>query len=758
MFKAEWAWFGKHKFYILVLSALILVPVVYVVVFLSSLWNPYGETRNLPVAVVNHDQQQKYQGKQLKVGDDLAKSLHKSHAMKFSVVDAATAKKGLRDGKYYMTITIPRDFSKNATTLLDKHPKQMQLNYTTSSGHGFVAGKMADAAAGKIVNKVSNQVTSVYAQTLVKDIKQLGAADYKAGKASNQLATGVGKAKDGATKLNSSLGTLANGTQTLQDGNNKFANGLTTYLNGVGTANEGSKSLQSGVQSYTDGVAQASDAANQLQQGLSKLNDQLGSKATQAQLAEAQKTLPALLQDMQTLQKYMPNNQQLTDLSKGLDGLNDAMTALPAAQEADQKQMAANITKLNLPADEEKEVLATIATTQANSQSAKILNQLQTQAGSLMKEYAPILQNQSEILSAASDLQSKAGKLQGVDPTSTLQSLSKASSAITQLADGSSQLNQGLQTLNSNSAALNSGTQQLSAGLNQLAANNGELQTAEGSLQSGIGTLNSGSQQLFTGSKELAPGLGQAQQGNQDLAKALNTAGNQTKALQPGQLLLKQIAQPTVAKAHEQDRVPNNGTGMTPYMFSVGLYVGMLSFNIMMDMVTPRRQPKRMLSWFGAKMSVLAFYSIAAASIVYALSIWVLGLNPVNPLGTYGMLVLTALTFGAIVTALNLWFKKPGAFLAVVFLVLQLSGSAGTYPIQTSNKFFEWLHPYLPMTYSVNGFRETIMIGGSAWPDAAILLYVLLGALVVMGAYYGLRTRLFRDLMAPAEQPATNFD
>ena len=119
MLKAEWAWLKQHKFYLLVIFVLFFVPSIYAVTFLSSLWDPYGAVKNLPVAVVNHDKSVKYQGKKLTVGSDLKKQLEKSKAMDFSFPTDAAAKKGLKDGKYYTVITIPENFSKNATTLLD---------------------------------------------------------------------------------------------------------------------------------------------------------------------------------------------------------------------------------------------------------------------------------------------------------------------------------------------------------------------------------------------------------------------------------------------------------------------------------------------------------------------------------------------------------------------------------------------------------------------------------------------------------------
>lgn len=745
MFKAEWSWFRNNKFYYLVMAALILIPTIYAIVFLSSLWDPYGETQNLPVAVVNQDKKADYQGKELTLGNDLANNLKKSDAMKFTVLSSQKAKSGLDDGKYYMVITIPKDFSKNATTLLDKQPKQMKLDYKTSSGQSFVAGKMTESAAKTIVNNVSSEVTKTYAKTLVGSIKQLGKGSKEASAANGKLADGTKAAQDGANTIGTNLQTLADGSLTLQNGTQSLKTGLSTYLNGVASANQGSQQLTSGITTYTNGVQTAAAASQQLKAGLNQLNGQLNSADTQNQLASVKGTVGKIMQDYNTLQPLLsaanPETLQLVQtLPTFMQQLQTALKGDAAIRKSAVNDAINNTA--NLTADQKQAVIGNVdgALDQADSKSntGAALSSLANSKAfqDTMASLQKLSSQQTALLNAASDLQKQMTALQGVNLNDKLAQVASLSSGVAQLSAGADQLASGLNTLSDNSTALQSGSQSLSNGLSQLTNQNQTVLSGVDQLNSGASAITSGSQQLASGSNELASKLGQAVTGNQTLADALGKAGKQTDAVKAKSSVFNQIASPVTSRGTEKDRVPNNGTGMTPYMFSVGLYVGMLAFNVMIDMVTPRRRPRNFLSWFGAKLSVLTFYGFVAASLVYVLSISVLGLNPVNRLGTYGMLLLTAFTFGAITTTLSLWFKKPGAFLGVVFLVLQLSGSAGTYPIQTSSKFFMWLNPYLPMTYTVRAFRETIMIGGSAWTDAKILLVIMVVFLIIMGAYY----------------------
>ena len=115
MIKNELKSLLKNNFLLLVLIVILLIPSIYAGLFLSSMWDPYGNLDKLPVAVVNKDQPVDYEGKRLAIGETLAESLSENDSMNFILTDEATAAKGLSDGKYYMVITVPDDFSKNAS-------------------------------------------------------------------------------------------------------------------------------------------------------------------------------------------------------------------------------------------------------------------------------------------------------------------------------------------------------------------------------------------------------------------------------------------------------------------------------------------------------------------------------------------------------------------------------------------------------------------------------------------------------------------
>ena len=110
MIKNEWKSLLKNKILVVVVLAIIVIPVIYAGLFLKSMWDPYGNLKDLPVAVVNQDEPVKYEGKTLNIGKDMQDALKNNDSLDFHFVDSETAEQGLRDGTYYMVITIPGNF------------------------------------------------------------------------------------------------------------------------------------------------------------------------------------------------------------------------------------------------------------------------------------------------------------------------------------------------------------------------------------------------------------------------------------------------------------------------------------------------------------------------------------------------------------------------------------------------------------------------------------------------------------------------
>ena len=354
---------------IIILIAIITIPAIYTSVFLGSMWDPYGDADQLPVAVVNHDKKVNYEGKTLQVGDDLAKNLKDSGSLDFHFVSDKKAEEGLKSGEYYMIISIPEDFSKNATTLMDKNPKQMKLIYKTNPGTNYVASKMDDSAMAKIEKSVREKVTETYVKTVFAQIKTAGSGFQKAADGSGKIESGAKKLKAGNDTIEQNLNKLASSTLTFQNGAKSLSVGLKAYTDGVAKVDSGAKSLKSGTKTLKDGVAQLSSGATQLSTGSKSLKigiaqytngvstaqagskqlvakntaltsgvDQLseGIKSGTAQLKEGtgflttgiDGVLKAAKQSSDLIGEQLPESTDIHQLSAGMTQLNDGIQQL----------------------------------------------------------------------------------------------------------------------------------------------------------------------------------------------------------------------------------------------------------------------------------------------------------------------------------------------------------------------------------------------------------------------------------------------
>lgn len=129
----------------------------------------------------------------------------------------------------------------------------------------------------------------------------------------------------------------------------------------------------------------------------------------------------------------------------------------------------------------------------------------------------------------------------------------------------------------------------------------------------------------------------------------------------------------------------------------------------------------------------MAAIGVLQTAALMAVLHWAIGLQMARAAGTLGFLALVTCCFAAIVQWLNARFGAAGRILVLALLMLQLTSAGGTYPVQTSPAFFNAIHPYLPMSYVVEGLRRLITGGGLApvWTGSAVLLAFTAGALAL---------------------------
>ena len=738
-----------------------LVPALYNLSFLGSMWDPYGSLDNLPVAVVNKDKTATLNDKKLTIGDDMVDSMSINKALDYHFVSQKKADKGLKDGDYYMVITLPEDMSEKASSLLTDNPKKLNIKYQTTAGRSFVASKMSESAMTKLKDTVSENITETYTKAVFKSMSSLQDGLQEASDGGNELLSGSQQLESGSQTITDNLNTAASGSQTLADGTATLSSGLTTYTNGVSSLASGANELDSNSAALVSGVAQLKESSAQVQQlvdGANSLTDGLQKLATETTLSAEESAniqslisgLPQLNAGIQQLNTSVSKISTNVDITQISTVLSDIASQAQGILEAEEKDSSARLTAIQATAAYQSLEAA---------QQAELVNALNTSGNSVSQQAQQILTDVQTMKTALTELSSKVTELQtsvsqiannsnvalpgSVEALTTLSTgLNKVNTAATtELVPGSSKIASGIATLNTK---LSSGASELltgvttytsavskvASGANQLAASNSQLTSGASQLQSGAETLASGSSQLASGSDTLTSGLTTLTSGISTLTSSLSEASNQLSLVSVTNKNAKLVSNPVSTKETDNDSVKVNGIGMAPYMIAVSLMVVALSTNVIFASSLSGRPVKNRFEWAKQKLFINGLISTVGSLVLYG-AIQFLGFEANYEWRTIFLIILGGWTLMALVTALVGWDNRYGSFLSLLMLLLQIGSAGGSYPIELSPKFFQVVHPYMPMTYIVTGLRQTISMTGSIGTQIGVLSALLVVFMVL---------------------------
>lgn len=825
MIKQEWAYLRKNKILLLVFLAIIAIPTIYTTLFLGSMWDPYGKVDHLPVAIVNEDKPVTYNDETLEVGNEMVDSLKDNESLDFHFVSSKEAKDGLKNGTYYMVITIPEDFSANASTVLDEHPRKMVLDYETNPGTNYIASKLSETALNKIRTSVADTVTKTYTETVFDQIVTVGEGMTEASDGAGQLADGAIQLADGNNTITTNLNVLANSSLTFKNGADTLHVGLKQYTDGVAQLNDGSKELKDGLSTLNSGASALASGVSQLSSGSSSLAAGLNQYTSGVSTAQAGADtldkssisltagVTALKTGVDTLvSKNNALNQGVAAISNGLGNIISEIDQMSAsipetttevsAHPIDTSSASANVSAVSDAlgtassnnqalisaiensslSEEEKSSLKALAnntqtsietassnvsatkdsiselptstsssttTTQSGSASSDALSTLK---GKLTFMKNQIDDEQTGLASGIKNYTDGVKKIQtGLDGDGTLANPGLVN-GIKAYTNGVSTLNTGLTTLNNNSSSLTSGVGQLNSGLTslnkqtpvltsgvsqlsngsaqlyagtgKLTANSAALISGSSQLSDGAGKISDGAAALADGSSTLGDGISQVKDGADTLASSLADGADEVTSIHADEETTDMFSSPVEDNGSKLTNVKNNGHGMAPYMMSVALWVAGIAFSIMYPLTKYHDHLKSGFSWWASKASVLVILSIADALLMIGCLHFFNGFAPKEMGKTMLVASFASLAFMSIMYFFNAALGKVGSFLMLIYMVVQLAGSAGTYPVELSGSFVPSIHSFLPFTYTVDAFRSTIAGGTSIMPCMIMLILI----------------------------------
>ncbi len=661
-----------------------LLPSLYAWFNIYANWDPYGATGNMQVAVIIEDEGYRYKSIEINVGEKIKESLSANDAIDWQFIGKEEAMKGIESGVYYAGIEIPKGFSKSLTSIVSADFKQPKITYYANEKKNAIATKITD----KVVQTVQLEVNESFVTTVINVLGSV--LGVVAQTAQNDAGDFIGDLNTKIEETNASIDTIKKTVGSFE-GVIKVAETLTQAANNSTLSNALSdtnalladgQDMAALIRSSVNGLTASADTALAGAAGeidtAADIVASIGGKAAGDAAKKAGEALPRVTKV-----------KGLVDTVKSLlDSLKQTLPAdLPALDKLD-----ARLESGSAALERAITMLTNIKSGAAQSEVNKLKNQiasLSEDIGSFRSDYASNVQ--PLINDTLADL---------MDMLTVMSSL---------ISDLSSEL----------------------PTMKTLAASIGTSVESGADLVAGIDKLLSGMQSQLSSLAKKINGL----RDNELVNTFLNISDKNAEQL--GAF----IACPVEVETQKVYGIENYGSAMAPFYSTLALWVGaMILIAVVKTDVKKKHEignVKAHHSYFGRMLTFLLF-SVTQALIICIGDLYFLKIQCYHPAKFIFAGVVAAAAFTIFIYSITAAFGDIGKAIGVIFLVVQIGGSGGTFPIDVTPQFFRTLNPFMPFTYVIEAMRECVCgsYGANYW------LYLLkLCAYIAIGLAIGLGVR-----------------
>ncbi|MEU9475054.1 YhgE/Pip domain-containing protein [Streptomyces sp. NPDC048191] len=239
--------FGRGKLPRAALVALLVLPLLYGALYLWSFWDPYGRLDRIPVALVNDDSGATAGGKRISAGDDIVDGLRGSRTFEWHEVSDEEARRGVENGTYYLSLTMPSDFSRRIASSSGASPQTGALQVRTNDANNYIVGQISRTVFNEVRSAASTKASRTFLDKIFVSFSDIHDKTVTAAKGADRLNTGIGKAEQGSRDL-------TDGLKDAKSGSGKLAKGLKKLNTGAGDLQDGSRQVADGTQALSDKV------------------------------------------------------------------------------------------------------------------------------------------------------------------------------------------------------------------------------------------------------------------------------------------------------------------------------------------------------------------------------------------------------------------------------------------------------------------------------------------------------------------------
>ncbi|RFZ78408.1 YhgE/Pip domain-containing protein [Lacrimispora amygdalina] len=691
----------KHIFLnpvaMLIALGLTLLPALYAWFNIAASWDPYANTKGLKVAVVNLDEgasidsifDSDIDDSAINIGEMILDELRKNDKIGWQFVDKDEAMDGVESGKFYAAVIVPEDFSQKISSVLTSHIERPVLQYYVNEKKNAVATKIT----GKGVESVQQQINETFISSASKVMGKLVngySDDWSSRKDTDRgdAVSSLNEIKDSLNQLTDTIGMLKATLHTVNSLNDGVKGTLPDVNKMIASGEDTAQSARTLVDStrgmsdiVTGGVDDTLDQMTQIEETVYETFHVLGDVSDTSADA-AINTLKA----MESLTSGMIS--QLNSFSTLLGDINSKLPVKLTDVARIQQETGAAV-------KQQQELLTKLQSAE------KTVKETRKLPGDIKDDIGDSL---SLAYNSISDIHNYyTGKIEVPLKDSldkTYDALGTTAGALDSIGNLAGQIDTTLTSVNTSSQSL---IEALDSALNLIHKSQERVDD------------------MITDVNKVAD--------NKQLNKIMDIMKNDPE--QFSDFMMK----PADMQTNKVYPVENYGSAMAPFYTILAIWVGgLILVALLKTKVEPSRSQGLRLyeTYFGRYLTFMLF-GIMQALVVSLGDLYMLKIQCLEPGKFVLAAVIASIIFTNITYSMTISFGDVGKAIVVVFMVIQVAGSGGTFPIQVTPRFFQMVNPLLPFTHLINAMRECVggIYENAYWIDIRnVLVYIPLSLLV----------------------------
>ena len=683
----------KNVIAMIVVLGLCVVPSLYAWFNIAASWDPYSNTNGLKVAVANTDEG--YEGEilplQINIGDTVISSLRENDQLDWTFTGKKDAVEGVKSGKYYAAIVIPKSFSQDMMSLFSEEMTHSDIIYYINEKENAIAPKVTDKGASAVQQQIDEIFVKTAAQVgldLLDTISEVTSSDGAQAAAQN-LTENIRKI---GSDLDSTAGTVkafSNMTVSMQqmldataDILNKAGQNTETNLSLLNETGNSVDSLRSAVSGTTESVNQVLAQGSQCYDAISgQINNAFSSISTDAgATAGALNSVASEVQVM--IDRYTGFRDSVQQLADSFPLASDLLQPIIGNLNESIAHQEAVRDKLNEAAAKITETASDAGNYQA--QLDQLVQQSSQQISGIRSDYENNVKTQIDTMFGTLG-----------DTSSAVQSLFTS-------------MDNGVEDMEKLAKDAGSGLEKMKT----------TLDTSASLLTETAEKVNQAAEKLDTA----------AQDGNVEILK--NVLGSSPEVISSF------VSAPVRMQTKALYPVENYGSAMAPFYSTLSIWVGGIILVAMMK-VTASENLKRALTPLKPHQIYLGRYllflvlGLIQSGLICLGDLYFLGIQCEHPFLFLLAGWVSSVVYVNIIYTFTVSFGDIGKAICVILLVMQVAGSGGTFPIEVAPEIFQKIYPFLPFTHSMAAMRECVagFYQYTYWAELGIMCLFLLASL-----------------------------